>query len=179
MARRFRLLLFLAALTGAMAVIPRAGAQTPANDPRVALTQDTLAARLVMASVLGELGFAIAQAARDTTSRPWMIEIPLAGTPEWSKYRDYLFHILRARPPNEQDRFVQTLFVTSLQMQGDTLVAQFSVGQQWRCYNVLTGAATSFEMRARRSATSAEGLRTRVVEYTDGRTCVVAPPAGP
>ena len=173
---RLCLLFALSALAGsASAGMRQAGAQPPTR-PGDAMTRDSVAAHLVMASIFGQLGFSLARAARDTTTKPWVITIPLGGAAEWSVYRDYLLRIIRARVPTEDDQFVHELSVTGIRMQGDTLVAQFFLGSRWQCYNAWTGGGTSYEMRAVRQANYSFAPRTTAVEYSDGRTCVATPP---
>ena len=149
-------------------LVPEACAQRLNRRTPVDMSQDTTAARMVMASVFGQLGHEMARAAVDTTLRPWLVDLPRDGRVRWSRFRDHLFAAVRGRPPLHEHEARHVLSIEQIEMRGDTLVAAFTTGFGEFCGKDWMGDATGYEMRAIRRGDAFEMPTTRRTMHSHG-----------
>lgn len=125
-------------------------AQTP--EPELAMAGDPDAARMAVASLLGQLGETVIGAARDTSARPWRINFPAIEGSRWAEYEEIVLRTIRGRRETATDSAMGILALSELQMHGDTLVARFFIGYQYFCDGQWRGSGTGYVMTSTRHA---------------------------
>ena len=123
-------------------------AQAVRLDPKMRMAEDSVAARMVVAAMIGELGEHIIYAARDTSIRPWRITFPVVEGSLWPAYEEIVLRVVRGRQPTAADSSMRVLSLSELQMHGDTLVAYFNIGVLIYCGDRTSGFGTGFVMKA-------------------------------
>lgn len=154
------------------AMDPRPTGQPGAYAPAVG---DSTAARFLMQSVFQSTAFHAARGALARDLRPWFISMPTSPLPEWSRYREHFLRTVGGRPLVPTDTVRSSLYVSTFEMHGDTLIAQYSVGYAWKCGGEWWGDATHYEMRAIRHQTAWELPQTRIRGFADGISCLRRP----
>ena len=117
----------------------------------MAMAGDSLAAHMAASAMIGELGSTIIHAAADTVVMPWRVAFPKIEGSLWADYEESVLRVVRGRRPTATDSSVSILSLSELQMHGDTLVAYFSIGWEYRCGDRLVGGGTGYVMRAIRN----------------------------
>lgn len=104
--------------------------------------------RVFGTAVFQRLGWALSEAALGTR-RPWTIHLPDDAPEPLERLRTHVLHAVNARPREASDTIGMVLSVQRLRVEGDSLVAEFSIGPLWSCRDGSTGGhSTGYEVRS-------------------------------
>jgi hypothetical protein len=131
---------------------------------------DSVIVHHVGAAIFRELNYRIARGALADSVRPVQITLPPGA--EWVRLEQHLLVTLRARPARPDDRIMQVVSVDKVQFRGDTLLANFSIGDRWKCGDTWSGDHTGFLAQAVRAGdTGWFPVTTKVILNSDGIWC--------
>ena len=108
---------------------------------------DSAAVQRVTAYLVQSLSGSLALAATDTASQPWDITMPEDSPDErWRGVRETLMMWLRARPARDSDPRRRMLRLRRVVVQGDSLLAEVSIGSAVNCGDRWMGDRTEYRV---------------------------------
>lgn len=136
------------------------------------LVSDTAVMRLVFTGVFERLAEDAAAAALDSTRQPaWQFSVPDSLARHWSALESHMLRVVGGRPRTNTDDSYSWLSITRVMMRADTLVAEYSIGSQWRCQSEWKGHAVAYELTAVRVGQYWSGPVTAVVGTSSSGAC--------
>lgn len=101
---------------------------------------------------------------------PWLVELPNSLWVDWDSYRLHFLKIVGGRPVTAPDRWRMELRVRRVQIRGDSLVAEFSIGNSHRCGEWF-GDYNAYEIQSVREGASWQPARITREIISDGIPC--------